>query len=270
MPRIRSIGNRLYALLLSTMANRPVTDTASGMRVLRRSVLAELGPLPDGLHFTPAMSARAVLAGLPVVEIPMTYEERVGESKLHVGRDGWRFLQAILDGLLLFRPERLFWLLALVLGLGAAFLSVHPVEFFVANQRIEEWMIYRFVVTFLLGSAAALALSAAALVGSMAELVLGGERSTFTNVLLVRLFRGRSATVLALALAGGSFVLLWPGFREYFSYSTVSLHWSRVMVGAFGFLMAFQIALTALLLRVVTLWLEFAAMPEPGNSSPSA
>ncbi len=91
MPRVRRLGNRVFAIMLGILANRRVTDAASGMRVLRREALEKLGRLPDGLHYTPAMSARAVLSGLRVVEIPMPYEERRGESKLGVWKDGVRF-----------------------------------------------------------------------------------------------------------------------------------------------------------------------------------
>ena len=46
--------------MLSFFASQKVKDTASGMRVVRSSILDEIYPLPDGLHFTPAMSAKAV------------------------------------------------------------------------------------------------------------------------------------------------------------------------------------------------------------------
>jgi len=36
MPRIRRLGNRIYAFLLGFLCGRQVTDTASGMRVVRR------------------------------------------------------------------------------------------------------------------------------------------------------------------------------------------------------------------------------------------
>lgn len=50
MPKVRRLGNRIYALLLGFLCGRHVTDTASGMRVVRRSSLSHLYPLPDGLH----------------------------------------------------------------------------------------------------------------------------------------------------------------------------------------------------------------------------
>lgn len=258
MPWVRTLGNRLYAILLSTLSNQQVSDTASGMRVMRREALDALGPLPDGLHYTPAMSARAVLKGLEVAEIPMSYDDRVGESKLRVSTDGWRFLQAILDGVLLFRPERLFLVMAVIaLGL-ATLLSLNPVEFYLTNRRVEEWMIYRFVVAFLLGSAGVFALSAAALVSRMSELVLDRGPAPFVTSQLSRSFRGLRVWVLSLVLVAGSLALVWPGLLEYVGTGHVTLHWSRVIVAAFGLMVAFQAVLTGMLLRITSLWLEFA------------
>jgi glycosyltransferase involved in cell wall biosynthesis len=69
MPRVRRLGNRIYAFLLGFLSGDAVTDTASGMRVLRRDALPHLDALPDGLHFTPAMSARAIMSDLRIVEV---------------------------------------------------------------------------------------------------------------------------------------------------------------------------------------------------------
>src|SRR5262249_18905790 len=80
MPAIRRVGNVLFAAVLTVFSPQRVRDTASGMRVVRRSSLPQLYPLPTGLHFTPAMSARAILNDdLKIVEIPMPYHERAGE-----------------------------------------------------------------------------------------------------------------------------------------------------------------------------------------------
>ena len=262
MPKVRAIGNGLYALFLSVLSNQRITDTASGMRVMRRSRLPDLGPLPDGLHYTPAMSARAVLKGQRVVEIPMTYAERIGRSKLRVSRDGWRFLRALLDGVLLFRPERLFLIVALLALAAATLLSLNPIEFYVANRRLEEWMIYRFVVAFLLGSAGILSLGAAAVVSRMSELVLSRGGRGFWMSLLVGWFRGMRVTVLVGLLVLASAALVWPGIVEYARSGHVTIHWSRVMIAAFGLLVAFQAVLTRVLLRITTLWIEFAISGE--------
>lgn len=97
MPRIRRLGNWGFARLLGFIAGQPLTDCASGMRVIKRSSLKYLMPLPDGLHFTPAMSCNALLdRRLKISEVPVPYAERVGRSKLSVIKDGMRFLTIIL------------------------------------------------------------------------------------------------------------------------------------------------------------------------------
>ncbi|HVO27897.1 MAG TPA: glycosyltransferase family 2 protein [Candidatus Margulisiibacteriota bacterium] len=114
MPATRRLGNRLFAALVTLLGDRRVHDCASGMRVIRRSVLARLYPLPDGLNFTPIMSLRAVHEGLVLEEVPIAYADRIGESKLRIGRDGLRYLQSILWIALSYNPVRVLG------GLGAA------------------------------------------------------------------------------------------------------------------------------------------------------
>jgi len=124
MPLVRQVGNRLFAVLLTSLAGRRIRDIASGMRIVRRDAYARLKPLPHGLHFTPAMSARALLdraAGLSLIEIDMPYHSRVGDSKLKVGKDGLRFLNVLLTTAITYRPVRTAALLASgILALGGA------------------------------------------------------------------------------------------------------------------------------------------------------
>ena len=107
MPPMRRLGNLLFAGLVSLLGNRRVTDSASGMRVFRRSVWPRLCPLPDGLNLTPVMSTRAVHAGLHMVEVPIPYSERTGHSKLNVVRDGLRFGNSIVWTALGYNPVRI-------------------------------------------------------------------------------------------------------------------------------------------------------------------
>src|SRR5436305_15349146 len=89
------------------------------MRIVRREAYARFRPLPDGLHFTPAMSARALLdrdAQVKLIEIDMPYHERVGDSKLKVGKDGLRFLNVITRTAIQYRPQRV----AAILGISLA------------------------------------------------------------------------------------------------------------------------------------------------------
>ena len=105
MPLVRRIGNSLFALLLRALSHQQLTDTASGFRIVRRSRLKYMSPLPDGLHFTPAMSAICLLdPRLSIVEVPFAYQERVGRSKLNVIVDGIRFLYIIIFSACCYTP----------------------------------------------------------------------------------------------------------------------------------------------------------------------
>jgi hypothetical protein len=126
MPLVRRVGNTIFATLISLVSNVRITDSASGQRVLRREALNLIYPLPDGLNFTPVMSTRAIHENLKMVEVPITYSERAGRSKLSVVRDGWRFLITILGTAFAYNPVRilggvgaLFVLLAVILGIPA-------------------------------------------------------------------------------------------------------------------------------------------------------
>jgi glycosyltransferase involved in cell wall biosynthesis len=117
MPLVRRIGNFIFANLVSLLGNHRVSDSASGMRVIRREALPHLYPLPDGLNFTPVMSTRALHEKIRWREVPIPYQERVGRSKLSVVGDGTRFLYTIIWTALNYNPVRI--LGGIGLGLAA-------------------------------------------------------------------------------------------------------------------------------------------------------
>ena len=70
----------------------------------------------SGMEFASEMVINAAKANLRIAEVPVTYYPRLGESKLHSFRDGWRHLRFML----LYSPDWLFMIpgvLMVVLGL---------------------------------------------------------------------------------------------------------------------------------------------------------
>ncbi|UCF34965.1 MAG: glycosyltransferase family 2 protein, partial [Phycisphaerales bacterium] len=243
MPAVRRLGNRIYAFILSLLSNRPVPDTASGMRVIRREALARLYPLPDGLHFTPAMSARALTdERLKLVEIPMPYEERVGDSKLHVLRDGVRFLRTIFEMTLMWRPAKLFFFAAIVCLSLMTLLAMHPIEMWLRLGRLEEDMIYRLLFCALLGAFGVISMSAGLVSRLIHDLLDDKPRQlTFLGVVLDRFY---SFTGLAAQAAVAVPMLLWlvgPGIWTRITEGHVYVHWSRVVLAG---LIAFALGQT--------------------------
>ena len=130
MPIRRYIGNKFFAYLLSWIVGSAITDTASGQRVFKRTILAQLLPLPDGLHLTPAMSTAALHEGLNIIEVPIRYDNRVGHSKLHIVSDGFRFLNIIIRTARLYNPLKFFGVVGLALLAIGCFLSVEPITYY--------------------------------------------------------------------------------------------------------------------------------------------
>jgi len=104
MPVIRRIGNKIFASLISAYTEKNITDSASGLRVFKASLVPLFHDLPDGLNFTPAMSVNALFAGVTYAETPIEYARRVGNSKLSSIKDGYRFLKVIMDATRKYRP----------------------------------------------------------------------------------------------------------------------------------------------------------------------
>ena len=255
MPLVRTLGNTLFAWMLGILSRRHVRDTASGMRVLRRTALEHLTPLPDGLHFTPAMSARILMEDrLRLVELPMPYAERVGRSKLSVLRDGLRFLTCIVQAAVTYRPARPLLLASGLLALAALVLGFQPLRFYAANARLEEWMIYRLLLASLCASTAAFGVATAVVAERVAALAHGREpRAAGPTGLASRLMRRRHGWWLALGLCAVGAAVVWPGAREYFASGHVTMHWSRAALASLLVLLAVALAMSAFLLDMLGL-----------------
>lgn len=234
MPRIRRLGNTIFVNLIKILSKQELTDSASGMRVIKKDKLQEIYPLPDGLHFTPAMSVKALFdTNLKISEIDMTYEERVGESKLSVLKDGFRFLRVILEAALAYNPFRLLAFLALFLFAFASFFAYMPIHKVIIGQAFEEWMIYRFIAVLVTFTAGVLLLIIGRVTQTLMDLANNNKpRQSFLRVLTDNLFL-RFGWITGILSFVASLIILWPGLSEYFTQGTVSQHWAVTMFGAF-------------------------------------
>lgn len=154
MPRTRRLGNTFFAGLVSLIGGARVTDSASGQRVLKREALEQLYPLPDGLNFTPVMTTRALHEHLRMVEVPIHYSERVGDSKLSILHDGRRFLTTILWTALGYNPARVLGGLGLACVAAAALLGLGLVALRLSGTTtLGPWGVFAAFTTLVLGVA---------------------------------------------------------------------------------------------------------------------
>lgn len=96
-PLFRTLGNKLASGYASLLFLHRMTDVQAGMKAWSRSAMERLGPLTsDGYAYEVEIPARALNAGLRVVDVPITTEARAGgETKVNVVLDGVPLLWAM-------------------------------------------------------------------------------------------------------------------------------------------------------------------------------
>jgi len=250
MPLLRRAGNLVFAAMLTAFGSSRVRDAASGMRVVRRSCLPRLMPLPSGLHFTPAMSARAILAGdLRIVEVEMPYHERAGRSKLSPIRDGIRFTRVILSAAFLYRPSRPLGLLSLLFAASAAGWAGRLVWQYFQFGAFQDWMVYHFVVVQLSLIASCLLACTGYLGSKTVSITLSLHRPRYSSV-VGRVLGHRYFLALPLGLIALGAGVIVPALVDYLATGRVEPrvhHWSRFFAMSTAFSLAFILTATRLL-----------------------
>ena len=95
---------------MSWIARQHIPDINSGLRVFRKSVVERfIGILPDGFSFTVTITLAMLTNYRPTLFVPITYRERIGESKLRPFHDTLRFIALILRTGTYFAPLRVFF-----------------------------------------------------------------------------------------------------------------------------------------------------------------
>jgi glycosyltransferase involved in cell wall biosynthesis len=256
MPLLRKFGNAMFAALLTAFSSKRVRDTASGMRVVRRAALPRLFPLPDGLHFTPAMSARSLMSDtVKTIEIDMPYHEREGQSKLRVVKDGLRFLRVILETAFLYRPSRPLNGAAVVLFAAACALMAYPVWYYMEHRSVLQWMIYRFLVSDLCAIGACLLACAAYLTRRIVAIALPEEISDRRHGLAGRFFRSPWFWLAPALFTGLGCWLVSSSVLERLRTGGTEEHWSRYVAMTFWVSTALILAVT----RIIDDFLEMVA-----------
>lgn len=100
----RHIGSPVLSGMLRFFYGVPVGDAHCGMRAFRRDALPRMRLRLPGMEMASEMIVNAARSGLRIGQVPVRYRRRVGRSKLHALRDGWRHLRF----LFLYSPTHLF------------------------------------------------------------------------------------------------------------------------------------------------------------------
>ena len=90
------VGNPLLTFLFNKKFKTNFSDTHSGFRGLTRESFERMNLKCKGMEFASEILVEVSKLGLNTKEIPINYSKRLGKSKLHSFRDGFRHLRFII------------------------------------------------------------------------------------------------------------------------------------------------------------------------------
>ena len=92
----RYIGNPVLSGMLRLLFGTYISDSHCGMRAFTKEAYKQMKLKTTGMEFASEMVIKAVQENLKILEIPITYHPRGGESKLNAIRDAWRHVYFML------------------------------------------------------------------------------------------------------------------------------------------------------------------------------
>ena len=97
IPKVNRIGNRMFNNLIWFLTGMKVSDSQSGFRAIRSSIMRRMELSSQGYEVESEMLIKALKMGAKVMEIPISFEQRtVGASRLDPLKDGTRILYSII------------------------------------------------------------------------------------------------------------------------------------------------------------------------------
>jgi hypothetical protein len=135
--------------------------------------------------------------------------------------------------------------------------SAHPVEMYLSQRKLEEWMIYRLITVLMCYLVASMLLSASVLSERFVAAARGKRRVPgFTFGLAHRFVTPKSLATLAAILIVVTAAMNFEVARQYITTGHIYVHWSRVLVGGFLLSAAVHLAVTSVLLRMADILIE--------------
>ena len=115
-----SIRKKILRIILKELveytAGRKIADINSGFRIFsRNSLLHYKSYLCDTFSFTTSLTLAYMMNGKFVQYIPVSYQERIGNSKVRLFRDSLRTLQFIIEAMVYYNPMKVFLAIFLIM-----------------------------------------------------------------------------------------------------------------------------------------------------------
>jgi hypothetical protein len=113
------IGNRIITSTINTLYKLKLKDSRTGFRAVSRRALGMLEIFSEGMPFASEMIIDARKKSMAIVEVPITYRQRMGEAKLKAYKDGSLILSLIIRMVRDYNPFAIFLTIGSILILGS-------------------------------------------------------------------------------------------------------------------------------------------------------
>lgn len=113
----------ILKFLVEFACARSIPDPNSGLRIFSKSAVSDLLPtLCDRFSFTTSLTLAYMMLQRYVCYIPISYEERIGKTKVKLIKDSLITLQYIVQAINFYNPLKIFIVLSLLLFTGSVLL----------------------------------------------------------------------------------------------------------------------------------------------------
>lgn len=128
VPALRRPAKWLLTQLANYLTGARIPDLNSGLRAFRKEVAMEFFRiLPSGFSFTATITLTMLSNDYIVTYIPISYHERVGQSKIKPFHDTANFLQLIVRTAMYFAPLKVFLPISLALFVISIIVAIYSV-----------------------------------------------------------------------------------------------------------------------------------------------
>ncbi len=96
VPPARRFGNRFVSFLVSSFLRMPLSDVCSGLYLLRRSTAKDLPLAMNGFSTEVEIAFGMASKGI-ISQVPISYRERIGKSKLSLWKHGPQIVLSVFN-----------------------------------------------------------------------------------------------------------------------------------------------------------------------------
>ncbi len=108
--KLNLVGNKILNLFFRVAYGVPLRDVLSGYRALKKEVYKSVELRKEGFEVEAEMTVETLAKGYRIVEVPIRYRRREGETKLNPIRDGFRIGKVLYELIGRYSPARYLYL----------------------------------------------------------------------------------------------------------------------------------------------------------------